>query len=144
MREGRNWYGVLRTLRSFLINCSLLSIDNAYSLILGSLPVIGAVLIIIHELEAIDIVHELNSNIVSDEDDVIAGSRVCAQVCLGCLGDARVPNERRPNEAVNSLVPQHSAEGGIVQAGEETNNGLIVVLPNFLSNETRLVLVVNS
>mmetsp|Transcript_37068 Transcript_37068/g.116657 ORF Transcript_37068/g.116657 Transcript_37068/m.116657 type:complete len:212 (-) Transcript_37068:1029-1664(-) len=105
--------------------------------------VVWAILIVISELEAVDVVHELHSNVVSEEDNVVASSSVSTEISLGSLTDAGVANKRRPDQAMNSLIPEHSPESSIVQGGEETHHSLVVMLADFLGDETSLMLVVN-
>mmetsp|Transcript_46466 Transcript_46466/g.123324 ORF Transcript_46466/g.123324 Transcript_46466/m.123324 type:complete len:216 (-) Transcript_46466:112-759(-) len=108
------------------------------------IPVVRAVLVIIHELEAVHIVHELNGHIVAEEDNVVASGGVGTEISLSSLRDARIANERRPNEAMHSLIPKNCAEGGVIEAREQADDSLIVVLADLLGNEASLVLVVNS
>mmetsp|Transcript_14552 Transcript_14552/g.33421 ORF Transcript_14552/g.33421 Transcript_14552/m.33421 type:complete len:208 (-) Transcript_14552:129-752(-) len=105
--------------------------------------IVWAVLIVVGELEAIDVVHELNSHVVSEEDNIVAGSSVSTQISLGGLADARVADKWWPDQAVNRLVPENSPEGSIIQRGEEAHHSLIVVLADLLGDESSLMLVVN-
>ena len=121
-----------------MINCREYAYEQIY------IPVIRAILVVIHQLEAINVIHKLNSDVVADENHVISRRSVSAKVGLGGLRDTGIPHKRRPYKAMNSLVPQDSAESRIVKAGEKANYGLIVVLPDFLGDETSFMLVVNS
>mmetsp|Transcript_10919 Transcript_10919/g.25685 ORF Transcript_10919/g.25685 Transcript_10919/m.25685 type:complete len:247 (-) Transcript_10919:2-742(-) len=106
-------------------------------------PVIRSILVVVGKLEAEDVIHELHSNVVAEEDDVVARSSVRAEVSLGRLRDARVAHEGRPHEAMHSLVPENSPEGGVVEAREQAHHGLVVMLPDLLRDESSLMLVVH-
>jgi hypothetical protein len=55
------------------------------------IPVVGTVLVVVSELEAENIVHELNGDVVSEEDNVVSSSRISPQVGLGSLRQTGVP-----------------------------------------------------
>jgi hypothetical protein len=145
MRDGRNWNGVLRTLRSFLQVVNEFRQRPHHAPYFQDItPIVRTILVVVHQLEAVHIVHELDGNVVSNENDVVSGSGVCTEVGLSSFRNSRVAHERRPHKTVNGLVPQNSTECRVVEAGEEANDSLIVVFADLLSNETCLVLVVYS
>ena len=105
--------------------------------------VVGPILVVVSELEAEHVIHELHGDVVAKEHHVVAGGSVRPQVGLGSLRDAGVAHEGRPDEAVHGLVPQDGADGGVVEAGEEADLSLVVVLADLPGNEPCLVLVVH-
>ena len=106
--------------------------------------VVGAVLVVVSELKAKDVVHELDRDVVAEEDDIVASSGIGPQVRLGRLREAGVTDERGPHEAVDRLIPEHRADSSVVERGEEAHLRLVVVLANLLRNEPRLMLVIDS
>jgi len=107
-------------------------------------PVVGTVLVVISQLKPKHVVHELYSNVVAEEDDVVTRGGIGTEIRLSGLRDARVAHKRRPHQAVHRLIPQNGTEGSVIQRGEQAHHGLVVVLPDLLGDEPSLVLVVNS
>jgi hypothetical protein len=114
-------------------------------------PVVGSVLVVVSELESEHVVHELNSDVVSEEHNVVSGRSVCPQISLGSLRKTGVPgvkvyfevkplrdckfshntqnlpDERGPDEAVNRLIPENSADSRVVKACEEAHHSLCAI-----------------
>ena len=55
------------------------------------------VLVVICKLEAENIVHELDGDIVAEKHDVVARGGISAEIRLGSLGDTGIAHERRPD-----------------------------------------------